>query len=500
MKKTTFLILCGGLLCSAGNINAQSWNIGGNPNADVPAAGGQFGTNGNRLVIFETNGIERARMMNTSGFWGFNTTAPNARVHINSPAGENPFRVQVAGLSKLYVDNGGGVSVGSASIPPANGLFVSGSAGIGISAPAVKLHVTGGVDASPGGGGYIVAGSINGANVVIDENEIMARNNGATSNLFLNHNGGDLVVNGVGSGGLVVGTTAAATGFRSTINETTNAALILGTLNGVGSYLTVNRPSTSSSGEVVRIRDNGTTFATFNDIAATYQLTVTGDALASGGMWVNSDKRIKRDIKPITSAMDKLMKLNPSVYYFNRDEIKYKYLNLPKEQQFGLIAQEVKEVFPNIVREYKTHDEDGKERSETVHSINYTSLIPVLIKGMQEQQNTIAALQEKIAKLENALNSITSKTGLGYDASSASLEQNQPNPFNQTTIIRYKIPAGANAQINVYNASGAMIKTMRATENGQAQINAGELRAGTYTYTLVVNGKQVASKKMVMLK
>jgi hypothetical protein len=238
----------------------------------------------------------------------------------------------------------------------------------------------------------------------------------------------------------------------------------------------------------------------FNSIAASFQLTLTGDASATG-VWQNSDKRIKRDIKPIDKAMDGIMKLKPSIYYFKRDEASYKYLNLPKEQQFGLIAQEAKEVFPNIVREYKTYDEDGKERSETMHSINYTALIPVLIKGMQEQQNRISTLEERIAKLENALNAVSSDNmRSGNNTIGAMLEQNQPNPFNQTTLIRYKIPSGANAQINIYDASGVMVKTMRAPENGQAQINAGELKAGTYTYALVVDGKPLATKKMIMLK
>jgi hypothetical protein len=41
---------------------------------------------------------------------------------------------------------------------------------------------------------------------------------------------------------------------------------------------------------------------------------------------------------------------------------------------------------------------------------------------------------------------------------------------------------------------------MRAPENGQAQINAGDLKAGIYTYALLVDGKPLASKKMIMLK
>jgi hypothetical protein len=57
--------------------------------------------------------------------------------------------------------------------------FFTGNLGVGTTIPDVKLHVNGGTDAEPGAGGYIVAGSITSANVVIDNNEIMARNNGA---------------------------------------------------------------------------------------------------------------------------------------------------------------------------------------------------------------------------------------------------------------------------------------------------------------------------------
>jgi len=44
------------------------------------------------------------------------------------------------------------------------------------------------------------------------------------------------------------------------------------------------------------------------------------------------------------------------------------------------------------------------------------------------------------------------------------LQQNQPNPFSQATIIRYAIPQGANAEIKVYDATGRLVKNMKATE------------------------------------
>lgn len=65
-----------------------------------------------------------------------------------------------------------------------------GNVGIGTTAPVTTLHVATGTDTAPTGGGYIVSGASNGLNISIDNNEIMARNNGNTSTLFLNNNGG----------------------------------------------------------------------------------------------------------------------------------------------------------------------------------------------------------------------------------------------------------------------------------------------------------------------
>ena len=71
-----------------------------------------------------------------------------------------------------------------------------GNLGISTLAPDVKLQIEGGTDASPTGGGYLQVGPTSAANVVIDENEIMARNNGGISNLHINNNGGDVILGG----------------------------------------------------------------------------------------------------------------------------------------------------------------------------------------------------------------------------------------------------------------------------------------------------------------
>jgi hypothetical protein len=69
-------------------------------------------------------------------------------------------------------------------------LESAGKLGVGTISPLAKLHIEGGVDASNTTHGYFMAGPVTSTNIIIDNNEIMARNNGASSFLYLNNNGG----------------------------------------------------------------------------------------------------------------------------------------------------------------------------------------------------------------------------------------------------------------------------------------------------------------------
>jgi hypothetical protein len=72
-----------------------------------------------------------------------------------------------------------------------------GDVGIGTDSPYTKLHIVGGTDASFSSvSGFLIMGNTAGSNVVMDNNEIMARNNGATAPLYLNNDGGDVVIGG----------------------------------------------------------------------------------------------------------------------------------------------------------------------------------------------------------------------------------------------------------------------------------------------------------------
>jgi len=77
--------------------------------------------------------------------------------------------------------------------PSGSKNYFAQSVGIGTTTPDVTLHIEGGSDASlSSGSGFVVLGDVSGANLVFDTNEIIARNNGAGTNLYLNNEGGNV--------------------------------------------------------------------------------------------------------------------------------------------------------------------------------------------------------------------------------------------------------------------------------------------------------------------
>ncbi|MBP8753874.1 MAG: hypothetical protein KBF51_12430 [Chitinophagales bacterium] len=173
------------------------------------------GSNGG--ISMFTSGSAPINGLYINGVTGMGTSSPDSRLHINSSSGEDAMRVQVNGSTKLHVNSNGGIAMFSTSTPPANGLYINGNTGIGISAPSVKLHVSGGSDAELGSGGYFIIGSTTSTNIVMDNNEIQGRDNGAVSKLYFNYEGGDIAM-GVLGGNVTIGTNTAASGYKLSVD------------------------------------------------------------------------------------------------------------------------------------------------------------------------------------------------------------------------------------------------------------------------------------------
>ena len=120
------------------------------------------------------------------------------------------------------------------------------------------------------------------------------------------------------------------------------------------------------------------------------ELEVNGDIALSGQIVGISDRRTKMEIQRLHSTLEKIMRLNPVSYYY--DKVKFKDLALPTTKQVGFIAQEVEKIFPEVVSDYTDYSEG--DRDIHLMGIDYIKMIPILTKAIQEQQVLINKLLE----------------------------------------------------------------------------------------------------------
>ena len=169
-----------------------------------------------------------------------------------------------------------------------------------------------------------------------------------------------------------------------------------------------NYPLTSSSWTASEIWNNGTPYKpTTTTIAiaydkvgigmtpsqsSEYKLEVNGDVKCSNLQCISvsqtSDLRFKKNIENIDNILENINKLNP-VSYLRLEQ------NITHKKSYGFIAQEIYDIFPDIVNEPKNGDE--------LYSINYTSIIPLLTKSIQELTKKIDLQQEEINYLKQKL-------------------------------------------------------------------------------------------------
>jgi hypothetical protein len=119
------------------------------------------------------------------------------------------------------------------------------------------------------------------------------------------------------------------------------------------------------------------------------------DIWATNGVIQTSDARDKENIIEIESGLDKVMQLRPVTYQWKEGP--------DRSFQLGLIAQEVQEIIPGVVRSTNfVRDEEGNVTEEPTERLgmNYAALTPVLIKAVQELQVENVQLSKAVRQLE----------------------------------------------------------------------------------------------------
>ena len=162
------------------------------------------------------------------------------------------------------------------------------------------------------------------------------------------------------------------------------ATVVIGQYNSSGSSATsANSFSTSAPAFVI---GNGTLGSLSDAFKVMFNgdATVSNDLTVSGDVVISSDARLKSNIVSLGSTLPKLLQIDGKSY-----EMKGK-------QKIGVLAQEIQEVFPELV------SEDDNE----MLAVNYQGLVPVLINALKEQESKIINQQSQIDELKVLVNKL----------------------------------------------------------------------------------------------
>ena len=263
------------------------------------------------------------------------------------------------------------------------------------------------------------------------------------------------------------------------------------------------------------------TFAGTYDGNKTFYALGNGDTYSHGSL-ITSDLSTKENVSTITNPLKKVLNLrgvtfdskfsnkenilvNPNATVGDEDYISpdiVEQINAEKDRKrLGVIAQEVEAVVPEAVRTTYIG----------LKAVAYPELVGLLIEAIKEQQTQILELQTEVGILKKiilpdaSLRSVTGETEttdiVNQVVASCKLYQNAPNPFSERTIIYYELSETVKiADIYIFNMQGGIVKKIVADRSGRMEIQGSELQAGMYLYSLIADGKEVDTKRMILTR
>lgn len=280
---------------------------------------------------------------------------------------------------------------------------------------------------------------------------------------------------------------------------------------------------------------------------ASNQVRIGNSAVTSIGGYANwtniSDGRVKKNIKDNVPGLEFINKLKPVTYNLDLDKsdkivqrtaIKDSTNNsndagkmtqeenasrMAKEAVLytGFIAQDVEKAAKSL--DYNFSGVDAPKNDKDLYGLRYAEFVVPLVKSVQELSKENDDLKKdnldikkELADLKNLVMSMQQQSSTNGFAqpitktvglSSASLEQNAPNPFSNITTIGYTLPAQVNsAKIVITDKTGKTLKEINVSGSGKGtiQLDAATLSSGAYQYSLYVNSKLIDTKQMVRIK
>ncbi|MEZ4858622.1 MAG: tail fiber domain-containing protein [Flavobacteriaceae bacterium] len=363
------------------------------PNASAATGSGLlFGTSAGNIrggvvfsaqaekIDFRTGGNTARMTILNSGFVGIGTITPERRLHISNGSSGGTSN----GNTGLLLESGGNVyhHFLTPSTSEKGLLFGSEAASIEGGIIFNNSALNNGLIFRTGGNTNRVA--------ITSVGDVGVGTLTPSRELEITGGGGDVYVRITGGPGFQAGLELLRTGNSG--NDwriiDTNGELTI--LRGVNDFTGIISDYSFTPIEFVPSVNNGKTLG-----SSTRRWSAV---FASNGTIQTSDAREKKDIEELTYGLDKIMQLKPKTYKWIDSTIDNHTPHL------GFMAQDLQEILPEVVVDKEWKSLDNKENKEWVATerlgVNYSEIIPVLVKAIQEQQVQIEALQNQIKALE----------------------------------------------------------------------------------------------------
>jgi hypothetical protein len=300
---------------------------------------------------------------------GYNNYLNTSNQYIYSTTTQASRYEQVSGEHRWFTAPSG-TAGNTITFTQAMTLDASGNLGVGVTNPGAKLEVYGGAS------GTVTNVQVGNASTafllgVDGSNNCQLRTAQSVNMLFYTAateraritSGGDFVVTRAAGGDTTVGSTLYADGTVTCARSSSN-----------NSDLNLYVYSTGAAAARFYVGMGGTVYATNTTISAI------------------SDQRFKENIQNLDVGLEKIMALKPRKFDWKSGKGK----DIKGDR--GFIAQELEQVFPDLVDEWADPAPDGEEPYKSVRQ----DLIPVLVKAIQEQQAIIEQLKADVAALKGA--------------------------------------------------------------------------------------------------
>ena len=225
-----------------------------------------------------------------------------------------------------------------------------------------------------------------------------------------------------------------------------------------------------------------------NSLPGGYVASYNGSVIVNGAvvapsLMVPSDPELMSDINDLDSkrGYQGIMALAPLEYVIRQEETS------TATPAFGLLADEVEQVYPELVRE----DSLGNKQ------VDYAGLIPLLIQTVQHLSAEVGVLQQT---LENVRANIAANNTSGM-AEEGFFDQEACVSVDGSCEITYSLPETTQvAMLYIYGISGKMVGSysLDGRGNGKLVVDTSRFGKGSYIYTLIADGRSVASRQMIV--